>query len=215
MISEEKIINFLKDEKYPDAVETFRQAPIFNYYPKDPLIKYEFFEFSKMKEKNPVFLRILLNYISLINLVNNLVQDKFHEILFNFGCKFTYETLDNNFIKLILMVKSSTEVYDIFFKQGMDIFENVAENLIDIDNKEEDVKGIGYTYQELGKIFVNDYVIGTEKGIELPNLLFYIKSMQETQQLLGTIIKSQQKLELNVNEILIKVVLKNLIILFS
>ena len=147
MTTEEKIIRFLKDKKYSEAVETFRQTPIFNYYSKDSLIKYEYFEFSKTKKKNPIFLRILLNYISLINLVNDQALEKFHEILSIFGCKFAYETLDNNFIKLILMAKSTTEVYDIFFKQGMDIFKNMNEILVDIDDKEEDVKGIGYAFK--------------------------------------------------------------------
>ena len=54
------------------------------------------------------------------------------------------------------------------------MFENDIENIIDIDEKEEDVKGIGYTFQELGRIFLNDYVIGRNKGMELPNLVFYI-----------------------------------------
>ena len=200
MTTEEKILNFLKDKKYSEAAETFRYTPIFNYYSKEPLIKYEFFEFSKKTRKNPIFLRILLNYISLINLLDNLHLEKFLEILLTFGCKITYENLDNNFIKLILMVKSSTEVYDIFFKKGMDIFENMKENLVDIDDKEEDIKGIGYAYQELAKIFVNDYIIGTEKGTELPNILFYMNSTQETQKFLDKIIKSQNKLKLNTSE---------------
>ena len=82
----------------------------------------------------------------------------------------------------------------------MVIFENMKENLVDINDKEEDIKGIGYTYQGLAKIFVNDYIIGTEKGIELPNILFYMNSTQETQKFLDKIIKSQDKLKLNTSE---------------
>ena len=101
---------------------------------------------------------------------------KFHETLFLFGAKFTYELKGEGIIKIIFMAKSNIEAYNIFFKEGKKMFENDIENIIDIDEKGEDLKGIGYKFQELGRIFLNDYVIGRNKGMELPNLVFYIKS---------------------------------------
>ena len=188
MNSQAKVINFIREEEYKEAEETFIHNPVFDYISKNPLIKYESFEFYYTKKKNPIFLRVLLNYISLINLLNDEKLSPIQEILIKFCAKFTYENKDNENIKLILMAKSSTEVYNIYFQKLKDIFKDSACKIEDIDEEEDDIKGIGYTFQELGKIFVNDYVIGTNKGIELPNILFYIKSTEETQKLLNTII---------------------------
>ena len=204
MNSQAKVINFIRAEEYKEAEETFINNPIFDYISKNPLIKYESFEFYYKKKKNPIFLRVLLNYISLINLLNDEQKSPIQDILIKFCAKFTYENKDNENIKLILMAKSSTEVCNIYFQKGKDIFKDSACKIEDIDEEEDDIKGIGYTFQELGKIFVNDYVIGTNKGLELPNILFYIKSTEETQKLLNTIISVPKGLKLNVNEIIDK-----------
>ena len=178
MTAQENVINYLNKKKYKDAEEIFRQNPIFDYSSKSPLIKYEYFEFYNLEKKNPIFLRVLLNYISLINLLFDNNLSPIQENLINFCAKITYEKKGSEHIKLILMAKSSTEVYNIYFQKGKDIFKDCKYKIQDIDENEDDLKGIGYTFQELGKIFVNDYVIGTNKGIELPNILFYIKSTE-------------------------------------
>jgi hypothetical protein len=198
---QKKIIDFLKKEEYSEAEQIFIETPVFNYITKSPLFKYNYFEFSKTQGKNPVFLRILLNYISLINIINDEELPGFHDILLSFHAKFTYEKLNNENIKLILMVKSSTEVYDTFFKNGLNIFQDNNDiDLETIDFKEIDEKGVGYSFQELGKIFLNDYIIGKDIGIELPNILFYIKSIEETQNLIGKIFHIPMNLKLNLNE---------------
>ena len=202
MTAQENVINYLNKKNYKDAEEIFRQNPIFDYSSKSPLIKYEYFEFYNLEKKNPIFLRVLLNYISLINLLFDHNLSPIQENLINFCAKITYEKKGSEHIKLILMAKSSTEVYNIYFQKGKDIFKDCKYKIQDIDENEDDLKGIGYTFQELGKIFVNDYVIGTNKGIELPNILFYIKSTEETQKLLNTLISVPTNLKLNLNEIL-------------
>ena len=202
MTAQENVINYLNKKNYKDAEEIFRQNPIFDYSSKSPLIKYEYFEFYNLEKKNPIFLRVLLNYISLINLLFDHNLSPIQENLINFCAKITYEKKGSEHIKLILMAKSSTEVYNIYFQKGKDIFKDCKYKIQDIDENEDDLKGIGYTFQELGKIFVNDYVIGTNKGIELPNILFYIKSTEETQKLLNTLNSVPANLKLNLNEIL-------------
>ena len=204
MNSQETIINLIKEKKYTEAEEIFTQNPIFDYSSKCPLIKYESFEFHDTKKKNPIFLRVLLNYISLINLLSDQQLFPIQEILIKFCAKFTYEKISEEHIKLILMAKSSTEIYNIYFQKGKNIFKDCKCKIEDIDEEEVDNKGIGYTFQELGKIFLNDYVIGTSKGIELPNILFYIKSTEETQNLLNTHITVPKDLKLNLNEIIDK-----------
>ena len=204
MNSQTEIINFIRQEKYNEAEETFMRTPIFDYSQKNPLIKYESFEFYETKKKNPIFLRVLLNYISLINLLYDQQLFPIQEILIKFCAKFTYEEKSKESIKLILMAKTSTEVYNIYFQQGKNIFKDCRCKIEDIDEKDDDIKGIGYTFQELGKIFVNDYVIGTNKGIELPNILFYIKSTEETQKLLNTVISVPKDIKLDINEIVDK-----------
>ena len=74
------------------------------------------------------------------------------------------------------MAKSSIEVYNIFFQKEEEIFNNVTLNLTDIDWNQAKTNSDGYTFQEISIIFVNDYVIGRNKGIDLPNILFYINS---------------------------------------
>ena len=202
MNSQEKIMNLIGEEKYEDAAGIYMQTPKFIYKTKNPLLSYRFFEFSETANKNPVLVRILLNYICLVNFIfdKGLSLTKFHETLFLFGAKFTYELKGEGIIKLIFMAKSNIEAYNIFFKEGKKMFENDIENIIDIDEKEEDVKGIGYTFQELGRIFLNDYVIGRNKGMELPNLVFYIKSSAETKIMMTKIYMIPKELKLNPNE---------------
>lgn len=204
MNSVEQVANFIKEKKYNEAAEIFTTSPIFDYSSKSPLIKYKSFEFYDTQKKNPIFLRVLINYISLINLMADQNLLPIQEILTKFCAKFTYEKKSEENIKLILMAKSSTEVYNIYFQKGKDIFKDCLYKIENIDEKNEDIMGTGYTFQELGKIFVNDYVIGTSKGIELPNILFYIKSTEETQKLLNSIITVPKGLKLNVNEIMDK-----------
>ena len=93
MNSQEAIINLIKRKKYTEAEEIFTQNPIFDYSSKCPLIKYESFEFHDTKKKNPIFLRVLLNYISLINLLSDQQLFPIQEILIKFCAKFTYEKI--------------------------------------------------------------------------------------------------------------------------
>ena len=204
MNSQAKVANFIKEKKYNEAAEIFAKSPIFDYSSQNDLIKFESFEFFNKENKNPIFLRVLLNYISLINLIADQNLFPIQDILMKFCAKFTYEKLSEDTIKLILMAKSSTEVYNIYFEKGKDIFKDCQYEIDKIDEEEDDKKGVGYTFQELGRIFVNDYVIGTNKGIELPNILFYIKSTEEIQKLLNNIITVPKGFKLNSNEIIDK-----------
>ena len=199
MNSQEKIIQLLLQKKEDEAVDVFKQTPIFDYSSKQPLIKYEHFEFSKTQDKNPIFLRILINYISLINLVNDQKIENFQDILLKFCAKLCYLKQSNGSFKLILMAKSSLEVYNICFQKGKEIFKNVELNLTDVAWNEDKLNTVGYTFQELAIIFVNDYIIGREKGTELPNILFYIYSTEETQLLLNKI-KAPKEVKLDLNE---------------
>ena len=207
MESQKKIMCFIDEGNYKDAAEIFLHTPKFIFDSKNPLLKYQYFEFSGIKNKNPVFLRILLNYISLVNYLydKGLSLKEFHEILLAFCAKFTYDIPQQGIAKLILMAKSNIESYNIFFNEGINIFneDKDKEKLIEIDYENEDEKGIGFTFQELGKIFLNDYVIGRNKGYELPNLLFYIKSTPETIIFMNKIYNIPKELKLNINEIVI------------
>ena len=199
-----KIINALQTEEYSDAVQIFQQTPNLNYETKTPLFKFEYFEFSKKTNKNPVFVRVLLNYISLINIINDLNVQQFHKILFKFHAKFSYEIIEEDkYIKLILMAESTPEVYNMILQKGVDNFEkNIYDNIDSIDTSfwDEDNKSIGYTFQELGRIFLNDYVIGRDKGQKLPNILFYIKSIESIQNLIGTLFLFPNQYKLNLKE---------------
>ena len=159
MNSQENIIDLLLQKKNDEAVDAFKKTPIFDYTSKSPLIKYEHFEFYKTKNKNPIFLRILLNYISLINLVIEQNIENFQDTLLKFGAMFSYQKKENGYYKLILMAKSSIEVYNIFFQKGKEIFNNVPLNLTDIDWNQAETNSDGYTFQEIAIIFVNDYVL--------------------------------------------------------
>ena len=200
MNSQENIIDLLLQKKNDEAVDAFKKTPIFDYTSKSPLIKYENFEFSQTKNKNPIFLRILLNYISLINLVIEQNIENFQDTLLKFGAMFSYQKKENGYYKLILMAKSSIEVYNIFFQKGKEIFNNVSLNLTDIDWNQAEINSDGYTFQELAIIFVNDYVIGRDKGIDLPNILFYINPTKETQSLLDKIKIVPDEIKLDLNE---------------
>lgn len=193
------MIKSLEKENILDAVRIFEEEPILNYQTESPVFRLNYFEFSNKTNKNPVFLRILLNYISLINVLYDKKFLKFHEILLKFHAKFTYEELENQNIKLILLVKSNAAVYNMIFKEGVNIFPN--RNDIDINFWNKNEEDIGYTFQELGRTFINDYVIGRDKGIELPNMVFYIRSIEEIHKLIGKlfIIPVQLKLDLNEN----------------
>ena len=122
MDTQEDVIKYIKEEKYQKAKEAFMQNPIFDYCSKSPLIKYESFEFSNTKKKNPIFLRVLLNYISLINLISDEKLFPINEILIKFCAKFTYQQKSKEDIKLILMAKSSTEINKIYFEKRKEIF---------------------------------------------------------------------------------------------
>ena len=200
MNKQENIIDLLLQKKNDEAVDAFKKTPIFDYTSKSPLIKYEHFEFSTTQNKNPIFLRILLNYISLINLVIDQNIENFQDILLEFGAKFSYLKKENGYYKMILMAKSSIEVYNIFFQKGKEIFNNVSLHLTDIDWNQAETNSDGYTFQELAIIFVNDYVIGRDKGIDLPNILFYINPTKETQSLLDKIKIVPDEIKLDLNE---------------
>ena len=200
MNSQENIIDLLLQKKNDEAVDAFKKTPIFDYTSKSPLIKYEHFEFYKTKNKNPIFLRILLNYISLINLVIEQNIENFQDILLKFGAMLSYQKKENGYYKLILMAKSSIEVYNIFFQKGKEIFNNVPLNLTDIDWNQAETNSDGYTFQEIAIIFVNDYVIGRNKGIDLPNILFYINPTKETQSLLDKIKITPNEIKLDLKE---------------
>ena len=179
----EQMIKSLEKENILKAVRIFEEEPILNYRTESPVFRLNYFEFSNKTNKNPVFLRILLNYISLINVLYDKKFLKFHEILLKFHAKFTYEELENQNIKLILLVKSNAAVYNMIFKEGVNIFPN--RNDIDITFWNKNYEDIGYTFQELGRKFINDYVIGRDKGIELPNMVFYLRSIGEIHKLIG------------------------------
>ena len=200
MNSQENIIDLLLQKKNDEAVDAFKKTPIFDYTSKSPLIKYGRFEFYKTKNGNPIFLRILLNYISLINLVIEQNIENFQDILLKFGAMLSYQKKENGYYKLILMAKSSIEVYNIFFQKGKEIFNNVSLNLTDIDWNQAETNSDGYTFQEIAIIFVNDYVIGRNKGNDLPNILFYINPTKETQSLLDKIKITPNEIKLDLKE---------------
>ena len=159
-----KIIEALNNEKYEDAAQIFFQTPNFNYETSNPIFKLNYFEFSNTKDKNPVFYRLLLNYISLINLIYDKKIQNFHEIVSKFCSKFTYEE-KNKVVKFILMIKSSTEVYNFIFQNDKNVFQNNDDVDLKFWNNNDKI-ALGYTFQELGKIFLTDYVIGYDKGKE-------------------------------------------------
>ena len=202
-IESNKIIEALQKEEYSDAVKIFQETPNLNYETETPLFKFEYFEFSKQTNKNPVFIRVLLNYISLINILKDLNVPQFHKILFKFHAKFSYDIEKDNFIKLILMAESTTEVYNMILQEGAEHFQNnIYANIDNIDTSfwDKDEEFIGYTFQELGRIFLNDYVIGRDKGQKLPNILFYIKSIESIQNLIGTLFLFPNQYKLNLKE---------------
>ena len=200
------LIDLIEEKKFSEAAETFNKTPILDYETKNPIIKLNMFEYSLTLNKNPVFLRVLLNYISLINILFDQESkvEEFHQILFQFNAKFTFEE-KNGFIKLILMAKSTIDVYNLIFQEKEKAFENVEPNIkqtIDFDFDKKEEESIGYTYQELARVFLNDYIIGRSKGNELPNLLFYIRSIDEIQNLIGKFFKIPSKLKIDLNEII-------------
>ena len=206
MEADKTVIDLIKEKKYSEAAETFNKTPILDYETENPIITLNLFEYSSTAKKNPVFFRVLLNYISLINILldQDIEAKDFHQILFQFNAKFTYEDLGKGFIKIILMAKSTIDVYNLIFHEKEKAFENVEQNMkqtIYLDFDKNGQESIGYTYQELARVFLNDYIIGRGKGMVLPNLLFYIKSTNKIQNLIGKFFKIPSDLKVDLNEI--------------
>ena len=199
------MIDLIKEKKYGDAAEIFEKTPILNYQSEKPIFELDVFEFSLKENKNPVFLRVLINYISLLNILldQNLTPTEFHKALSYFSAKFSYE-MNEGYLKLILMAKTTIEVYNLIFNEGSDkIYENFpieVKNSIDLKFDQRSEESTGYTYQELGRTFLNDYVVGRNKGSELPNLLFYIKSIDKIQNLIGVLFYIPHEMKLNLKE---------------
>lgn len=205
MEEQDKMINLIHEKKYTDAAEIFRKTPILNYQTENEIFNLDVFEYSKTKKKNPVFLRVLLNYISLINILldQEISMSEFHQGLLYFCAKFSYE-IQNGYIKLVLMAKTQIEIYNAVFCQGCDkIFENIKaeiKNSIDFSFDKKGNESIGFTFQELGRVFINDYIVGRDKGEELPNILFYIKSIEKMNKLIGKMFVVPEKYKLDLNE---------------
>ena len=203
---ETQLIELIQEKNYLDAAEIFNKTPILNEQCEKPVLKLEHFEFSLTKNKNPIFFRVLLNYISIINILlgQNLSQVEFHEALLNFCAKFTYEKTKDGFLKLILMARTSIEIYNLIFQEDINIiFENLPldmKNTIDPKFEKDSEKDVGYACQELLNVFLNEYIIGRDKGIELPNILFYIKSTKEIQDLIGDLFTIPEELKLDLEE---------------
>ena len=199
------MITKIKENKYSEAAEIFQKTPILNYETENSIFKLNLFEFYSTLNKNPVFLRVLLNYISLINILleQNIPAMEFHKILLYFSAKFSYEKLEEGFIKLVLMAKTTIEVYNCIFQNAENAFENIQSDVkmtIDFKFQNKNEESIGYTFQELARLFLNDYIIGRNKGEELPNIIFYIKSVNEIQNLIGKYFIIPTELKLNLNE---------------
>ena len=113
MEEQDKMINLIHEKKYTEAAEIFRKTPILNYQTEKEIFNLDAFEYSKTKKKNPVFLRVLLNYISLINILldQEISMSEFHKGLLYFCAKFSYE-VQNGYIKLVLMAKTQIEIYN-------------------------------------------------------------------------------------------------------
>jgi hypothetical protein len=205
MEEQDKMINLIHEKKYTDAAEIFRKTPILNYQTEKEIFNLDVFEYSMTKKKNPVFLRVLLNYISLINILldQKISMSEFHQGLLYFCAKFSYE-IQNGYIKLVLMAKTQIEIYNAVFCQGCDkIFENIKseiKNSIDFSFDKKGNESIGFTFQELGRVFINDYIVGRDKGEELPNILFYIKSIEKMNKLIGKMFVVPEKYKLDLNE---------------
>lgn len=203
MEENKSLCKLIKEKQYAEAVEIFDKTPILDYKTENPKFKFKMFEYSLVEIKNLVFLRVLLNYISLLNIINTHATnpEEFHQILFYFSAKFTYEELENGYHKIILMAKSTIDIYNAIFQQGEKVFENVESDVkssIDLSFFNKDQESLGYTFQELGKVFINDYIIGRNKGKELPNILFYVKSTKETENLVNELFfPTELKLDFN------------------
>ena len=205
MEENKSLSELIKEKKYAEAVEIFDKTPILDYKTENPKFTFKMFEYSLLEKKNAVFLRVLLNYISLINIIytHAINPEEFHQILFYFSSKFTCEELENGYHKIVLMAKSTIDIYNAIFQQGEKVFENVEsdeKSSIDLSFFNKDQESLGYTYQELGKVFINDYIIGRNKGKELPNILFYVKSTNETKNLFNELFFPTE-LKLDFNEI--------------
>lgn len=186
------ISKLIEEKRYSEAAEIFKATPLLDYETNNPIFSLDSFEFSSTQNKNPIFLRVLLNYIALINIILDIVMEpkKFHTILSYFQAKFTYEEKENGFIKIILMAKTTIEVYNLIFQEGEKAFEKISPEIkqsIDKDFDKKNEESFGYAFQELGRVFINDYIIGRDKGNELPNILFYVNSTEKMENLIGTL----------------------------
>lgn len=70
---------------------------------------------------------------------------------------------------------------------------------IDLDfiSMGKDKAGYGYTFQEMGNIFLNDLIVGRNKGKELPNMIFYINSNKEIKNIMKKIFFISNNINLN------------------
>ena len=209
MEKQEKLICLIKQKKYKEAFEIYEEIPILDLQSKNPLLTFDYFEFCRSPKKNPVFLRVLLNYISLINLLydNIGIPLDFHNVLYNFCGKFCYETKEINkeiYTQFVLMVKSNISVFNNIFTKDKDTFKKTGYKLGTIDydfkKKGEDVAGIGYSFQELGKSFINEEILGEKKAVELPNLLFYLDNNEKVKGLIGKIFFLPLNCKINLNK---------------
>lgn len=205
----EKLISLIEQKKYSEAFEIYEDIPRLDLKSENPLLGFDFFEFSSTPKKNPVFLRALLNYISLINLLYDNIKNPldFHKALFNFCAKFGYETKEiekENYTQFVLMVKTNISIYNNIFQNDKKSFKNTGYKLGTINYKFKknglDKAGIGYTFQELGKSFIKDTILQGKVGVELPNLIFYLENNENVQALINKIFFLPFQCKINLNK---------------
>ena len=209
MHKQEKLISLKEQKKYNEAYEIYEDIPILDLKIENKLIGFNFFEFSRCPNKNPIFLRVLLNYVSLINLLYDNIKNPlaFHNALYNFYAKFGYETIEinnENYTQFVLMVKTNICIYNNIFSNDNMTFMNTGYKLgtIDYNFKKDglDEAGIGYSFQELGKSFIKDTILGKNTGIELPNLIFYLDNNEYVKSLINKIFFLPFDCKINLNK---------------
>ena len=146
------------------------------------LFSVESFEIVSNENSNPIFIRNLLNIISIINFVwiasKNKI-DSFHEILLTIGIMFSYtfrnEKNDKEGIDYVLLSTIPTSIYESIAKYGKKSFKNPSkfnfdESFFSTDKNEIQ---IGYVYEQ--NSIANLISELKDKGLKIcPKIMYYL-----------------------------------------
>ena len=153
---------------------------------KEPILKFDYFEFKDNSSYQPKLLRILLNSINIFNYA----YDKYGKQSESLPISIQKVKDENDNLSLIMHTMTNADILNEVLAYGMDLFSDFDETMkkkidikfeIDLDNPNKPPEEIHRNYMD-GLLYENNCIkkflsYFEDKEITiLPNLFFYIKS---------------------------------------